>query len=585
MYAPYTYRLKNDGHGRITEKTETVAGEAITWTYAYDKEGRLTEARLNGQLVCHCDYDGDGRRIRDRFPLTAGNTFRNYEYNRMTGRLMRAGDSRFTHDKAGFRSIRNDRGRYTTYQYAPDYRLIAAHQEDEDIRYNFKHDGNGQRRAKFRNGQLAEAYLWRDFIRLAGFHDGEDAYEFAYRQGDRLPAAMVSAGGAVGLLFYDQVGSLRVVADRNGKVIKEILYDPFGGILEDTNPDLRIPLGFSGGLHDRDLGLIRFGWRDYDPTTGRWTAPDPMGDAGGDPDWYGYCLGDPVNMVDPLGLNGWGFGPGGHDYDGSDWDSKDDDKKGDQEDTGSGGKDVGWGFGPGGHTFPDGGKKGQNPKDNQDDKNGNTTTNGDWTDYEVTRSPQKPSEEKPKEKKEDTKPIESSLYQQSRRAAKSFLDDYLTEQVEPEESGYNPRKLAGADSEAGATMEISGLVYDQEKQTLDILDETGLPRTRIGATSGRLGILDETLKDKGPIPKGQYNLDPTQTYQLSWFDKLRDLRDWGNFRAPLEPLEETNTYGRSGFYIHGGKRPGSAGCIDCGSYDDLFEQLQKQNNSIKVTVK
>ena len=27
-----------------------------------------------------------------------------------------------------------------------------------------------------------------------------------------------------------------------------------------------------------------------------------MGDAGGDSDWYGYCLDDPVNGVDPLGL-------------------------------------------------------------------------------------------------------------------------------------------------------------------------------------------------------------------------------------------------------------------------------------------
>ncbi len=33
-----------------------------------------------------------------------------------------------------------------------------------------------------------------------------------------------------------------------------------------------------------------------------WTAPDPIGDAGGDPDWYGYCLDDPVNANDPMGL-------------------------------------------------------------------------------------------------------------------------------------------------------------------------------------------------------------------------------------------------------------------------------------------
>jgi len=51
-----------------------------------------------------------------------------------------------------------------------------------------------------------------------------------------------------------------------------------------------------------DLSFVCFGWRDYDTITSRWTTPDPMGDAGGDPDWYGYCLDDPVNGVDPLGL-------------------------------------------------------------------------------------------------------------------------------------------------------------------------------------------------------------------------------------------------------------------------------------------
>ncbi|ADU61165.1 MAG: RHS repeat-associated core domain-containing protein [Pseudodesulfovibrio sp.] len=100
-------------------------------------------------------------------------------------------------------------------------------------------------------------------------------------------------------LHYDQIGSLRAVADQRGNVIQETLYDPFGGIIESTNPALRIPLGFAGGLHDRYLGFVRFGWRDYDTFTGRWTAPDPLGDADGDPDWYGCCLGDPVNGVDP----------------------------------------------------------------------------------------------------------------------------------------------------------------------------------------------------------------------------------------------------------------------------------------------
>jgi RHS repeat-associated protein len=63
-----------------------------------------------------------------------------------------------------------------------------------------------------------------------------------------------------------------------------------------------MPFGFAGGLHDRDTGLARFGYRDYDPETGRWTAKDPILFAGGDVDLYGYCLNDPVNFIDPEGL-------------------------------------------------------------------------------------------------------------------------------------------------------------------------------------------------------------------------------------------------------------------------------------------
>jgi len=46
--------------------------------------------------------------------------------------------------------------------------------------------------------------------------------------------------------------------------------------------------------------------RDYDPDIGRWTAKDPALFYGGDTDLYGYCLNDPVNLVDPEGLVNWG---------------------------------------------------------------------------------------------------------------------------------------------------------------------------------------------------------------------------------------------------------------------------------------
>jgi RHS repeat-associated protein len=55
-------------------------------------------------------------------------------------------------------------------------------------------------------------------------------------------------------------------------------------------------------LYDTDTGLVRFGARDYDAETGRWTAKDPIGFNGGDSNLYGYVMSDPVGFVDPDGL-------------------------------------------------------------------------------------------------------------------------------------------------------------------------------------------------------------------------------------------------------------------------------------------
>ncbi|MEF2231153.1 MAG: RHS repeat-associated core domain-containing protein [Pseudodesulfovibrio sp.] len=302
MGESYSCELRRGEDGRIAEKTETVAGRPTVWTYAYDKAGRLTGAKRDGRTVCAVEYDREGRRLRDYFPHL-DTSYRSFAYT-TDNRLRQAGNNGYTHDKNGFRSIWNQAGQYTLYEYGADYRPLKAEKPETGEVFEFTHDDQGRRAVKSRNGQPVEAYRWLDLLRLDGYHDGEAGYRFAYRGGERTPYAMQRENGEAAYLFYDQVGSLRVVADGDGNMIKEVLYDPFGGIIEDSNPALRIPIGFAGGLHDRDLGFVRFGWRDYDTFTSRWTAPDPMGDAGGDPDWYGYCLDDPVNLSDPFGLMG-----------------------------------------------------------------------------------------------------------------------------------------------------------------------------------------------------------------------------------------------------------------------------------------
>lgn len=121
---------------------------------------------------------------------------------------------------------------------------------------------------------------------------------------------------------------------------------------------------------------------------------------------------------------------------------------------------------------------------------------------------------------------------------------------------------------------------------MDVLDENGQTRKRFKATSGKPGVKGHTLKDKGPIPPGEYAVKPAEVSKAGWMREHLDWRDWGKYRVPMHPDGKTDTHGRSGFFLHGGKRPGSAGCVDVGCGDaDLFPSLQKQKRPVKIKVK
>ncbi|MDA3835310.1 MAG: RHS repeat-associated core domain-containing protein, partial [Spirochaetales bacterium] len=106
-------------------------------------------------------------------------------------------------------------------------------------------------------------------------------------------------------IISDHLGSPRLIVDTvTGDVAQRMSYDVWGNITEDTNPGFQ-PFGFAGGIYDQQTKLTRFGARDYDAGTARWTSKDPIRFGGGDTNLYGYVLADPINLVDPSGL--WYF--------------------------------------------------------------------------------------------------------------------------------------------------------------------------------------------------------------------------------------------------------------------------------------
>jgi RHS repeat-associated protein len=176
----------------------------------------------------------------------------------------------------------------------PNYNLIVA--------YN----ANNQRVSKLINNQIVEKYLWLNLTTLLAIYDKDDNLKqrFVYAD-ERMPIAYTDNNDNIYYLSYNHQGSLKAITDQNGQVIKAVTYSSFGEVITDTNPNLNIPFGFAGGLYDKDTKLTRFGYRDYDSYTGRWTAKDPIDFEGGSSNLYGYVMNDPVNFIDPTGEFAW----------------------------------------------------------------------------------------------------------------------------------------------------------------------------------------------------------------------------------------------------------------------------------------
>jgi RHS repeat-associated protein len=140
-----------------------------------------------------------------------------------------------------------------------------------------------------------------------------------------------------------------------------------------------------------------------------------------------------------------------------------------------------------------------------------------------------------------------------------------------------------------------GLSYNRAREQLTLKDQTyKIDLEKFKATSGRDGVTDSTKQDKGPIPGGNYSLDKNKIHENSTINKIGAKAyvspDLGNYYTSLTPDKETQEKikPRHGFMLHGGIRPGSAGCIDVGSNDtklfDMIKQSKNDNGIVPVRV-
>jgi RHS repeat-associated protein len=155
--------------------------------------------------------------------------------------------------------------------------------------FHFTADGPGFRLDAQQNTVSSKAYLTADSARLV------------------LTSADAPPNQNYQFVHTDQVGAPRAITDANRTVIWKAAYDPFGRAtinddVADAGTHTTLNLRFPGQYYDAESGLHQNGFRDYDPSTGRYIESDPIG-LGGGQNTYAYAMGDPLLRFDPYGLH------------------------------------------------------------------------------------------------------------------------------------------------------------------------------------------------------------------------------------------------------------------------------------------
>ena len=304
----YAIQLTFDVVGRISRRVETVGGTAVTSDFEYDADGSLTAVKRSGTAVERYAWDVNRNRSSRQI---AGGAVETASYDSQD-RLIQQGVVASQFDADGALVARGG----ATFQYSTTGELLAATVGALSITYSYdglrrrigRTDATGT--TQYLYGNPDEALQVTETVDPAGV-----LTRLFYDDGGRLFS--FERSGARSYVATDQLGSPRVIADAAGTIVKEVVYDAFGNVTADSSPDLALAIGFAGGLSDPVTGLVRFGFRDYDPVAGSWTGRDPILFGGAQANLYAYVRNDPVDLVDPSGLASVeasaydGFGGGG----------------------------------------------------------------------------------------------------------------------------------------------------------------------------------------------------------------------------------------------------------------------------------
>ncbi len=317
-----------DATGRRTAETFT-DGSTPTRSYGYDTADQVTSATYGSSQSDTYAYDPMGNRTTASI-ASQGGSATTYTANNVNQYTSATGLTPITHDANGNLLLQNG----VTYTWDSENRLlsvapIAPALGDKSLVHSY----DGQHHRVTSTTREWTAGGWSNLSTTQFVYDGWNVIEeYALNPlnsvllrtrtwGQDLSGSLQGAGGVGGLLLteeingtnttayhfhYDGNGNVTEITDLSGNKAASYRYDAFGNTLVASGSYAASNrYRFSTKPLDSEVttsSLYYYGYRYYDPMTGRWPSRDPIGEEGGT-NMYGLLGNNAKNRIDVLGLS------------------------------------------------------------------------------------------------------------------------------------------------------------------------------------------------------------------------------------------------------------------------------------------
>ena len=267
---------------RLTSETITKGKTKTTYTYAYDSVSNRTLKNVDGVETTYV-YNELNQLVSED-----GTT---YEYNN-AGNLVRV---------VGV-------GKTAIYSYNSENKLIKATvQQGNNVvveTYTYDYAGNRTSKTTTINNHVEKVYYLNDNSSLTNVlvEYSANGDEICYYT---IGADLVSqeVNGKVFTYLYDGHGTVRALANENGKVTDTYCYDAFGNLISSTGSTAN-SYRYCGEQFDSTTGLYYLRARYMNPSVGRFISMDTYQGYNADPislHKYLYANSNPVSNSDPSG--------------------------------------------------------------------------------------------------------------------------------------------------------------------------------------------------------------------------------------------------------------------------------------------